>query len=188
MSDTIQEAPGNAIIDQIHSPLFPHLKVHIEELPNTTLSIDNTQVVSNLNSLLSPLIEKCKLYSLDDYDNDYGLPAAEKDELRARHANNNHEPAKPILVVEAYVIIPEGERVQDLSVNWQNASGLDMEGYFFYYQQNGGRPLQETNKISKIIIARFVEPHDSFALIKFFLWNKNPTTSRGTVTTVQTQG
>lgn len=186
MSETvILQVPGSPIIDEIKKPLFPHIDTFIEELPNTILSISKANELGKLNSLLSPHVEKCQLYSLNKYAEEFDLTTDEIESLRIRHENNNHQPTAPILVIEAYVIIPEGERYQDISINWQDAPGLEMEAYFFHYQQNGGQSLQQKNTISRIRIARFVEPDDSFALIKFFLWNKNPTTSRGTVTTVQ---
>ena len=65
---------------------------------------------------------------------------------------------------------------------------MEIEGYFVHYKQSPSRVIGEKNALYRITIKRKVEKYDQYALMKFFLWNRNPRTSRGTVTSVAKQG
>ncbi len=98
------------------------------------------------------------------------------------------------LDMEIVIVIPyvrEGDilkkvKAGDIRVNWVEGNGLYMEAYYIYFLQEGGPAIWDKNDVFQLNIRRKVEEDDNFAFLNFFLWNKNPRTSRGTVTTVKT--
>ena len=159
-TNEITPPPGEELT-RVDSPGLanPKHNYHIHDQPNIKMTLNqNDDVLSQMQSLLSPHVET---FELDGTQ----------------------------LKVVAYLVIPEpgpNEGPVELSVHWVEASGLDMEAYVFYYEQTPSTSLRKENRIYKVEINREVHANDSFALMKFILWNGNPRTSRGTVTTVQT--